>query len=157
MLAWTLLLSPSQAQQAAAPISPQSKASGQTTHRQSSTHHLQATTNCYARQASTYPSGNPAHSIQSPTTQRKHSIRTAVWQDLRSHHLDGTPPPPSSINLHESKLTASAGHRYQAVPPQRPVIIEAQGWTRDKQGRIFLTSSFSRMRRHGTTQSNREC
>lgn len=60
------------------------------------------------------------HQTQTPTT---------VWQDLRAHNLQ--PTPTATTETSSSSLT----------PNLSPSIIEAKGWTKDPQGRIYLTAS----------------
>lgn len=151
-LAWMLLLSPGQAQQAPIKsISAQRQNSALATHT-SRTQKLQAKNNCHTNQPSVYRPSNPIRTIQSPTPQQQRPVRTAVWQDLRSPGSTS-----SSIDLHESELSNTAARSYQTTLPKRPVIVEAQGWTRDKQGRVFLTSRFSRFRKNRAVPSNGEC
>lgn len=58
------------------------------------------------------------HETQTPAT---------VWQDLRAHNLQ-TPAP--SADTPSTSL----------VPTPPPSIVEAKGWTKDAQGRIYLTA-----------------
>lgn len=150
-LAWMLLLSPGQAQQAPTrTISTQRQNSAKTTY-PSKTQKLQAKKDCYS--GHTYRPSNPIRTIQSPTPQRRRSVRTAVWQDLRSPGATSS----SSIDLHESELSNTTARSYQTTLPKRPIVVEAQGWTRDEKGRVFLTSRSSRFRKYGATPSNGEC
>lgn len=151
-LAWMLLLSPGQAQQASTKtISTQRQHSALTTY-PSNTQKSQAQKGCYT--GHTNRPSNPIRTIQSPTSQQRQPVRTAVWQDLRS---PGTTSSSSSIDLHESELDNAAARSYQTTLPKRPVVVEAQGWTRDQQGRVFLTSRFSRVRTYGATPTNGAC
>lgn len=60
------------------------------------------------------------HQTQTPTT---------VWQDLRSHNLQ-----PTSISTTDPSPRS-------LIPTPPPSITEAQGWTKDSQGRIYLTAN----------------
>lgn len=150
-LAWMLLLSPGQAQQAPTKsISTQRQHSALTTH-PSNTQKSQAQKNCYT--GHTNRPSNPISTIQSPTPQQRQPVRTAVWQDLRSPGATSS----SSIDLHESELSNTEARSYQTTLPKRPIVVEAQGWTRDEKGRVFLTSRFSRFRQYKATPSNGQC
>ncbi|QUY44231.1 filamentous hemagglutinin N-terminal domain-containing protein [Acaryochloris marina] len=59
------------------------------------------------------------HHTQTPTT---------VWQDLRSHNLQ-----PTSISTTDTSPSS-------LIPSPPPNITEAKGWTKDTQGRIYLTA-----------------
>lgn len=131
--AWVFLLSPSQAKQALSNVTQQ-----RTTDPSIQPPTGVKSTDCPSEQASIYPSNNPAHTIQSPPARRRRIMKTAVWQDLRSHptgHSDS-----SSMTVHESDPLYEGGQSYRTEQPKRPLVIEARGWTRDKQGRIHLTS-----------------
>lgn len=152
-VAWMLLISPGQGQQAPT-NSTQQQNSKSTTQHLNKTQKLQAKKNCQSEQPTVYRPSNPIRTIQSPAPQQQRPVRTAVWQDLRS---PGSAHSSSSIDLHESELSNTAARSYQATLLKRPVIVEAQGWSRDKQGRVFLTSRFSRFRKYGATPSQGAC
>lgn len=61
------------------------------------------------------------HQTQTPTT---------VWKDLRSHNLQ----PPTSISTTDPSPSS-------LIPTPAPNIIEAQGWSKDSQGRMYLTAN----------------
>lgn len=151
-LVWMLLLSPGQAQQAPTKTTPTQRQDSSLKTRPGKTPKLETKKDCYTEH--TYRPSNPIRTIQSPTPQQRRSVRTAVWQDLRS---PGTTNSSSSIDLHESELSTTSARSYQTTLPKRPIIIEAQGWTRDKTGRVFLTSRFSRLKKYGTAQSIGGC
>lgn len=60
------------------------------------------------------------HQTQTPTT---------VWQDLRAHNLQ-----PTSISTTDPSPSVF-------IPTPAPNIIEAQGWNKDSQGRIYLAAN----------------
>lgn len=64
-----------------------------------------------------------------PLSPHKTQTPTTVWQDLRSHNLQ-----PTSIST-----TDLSPRSLIHTPP--PSITEAQGWTKDTQGRIYLTAN----------------
>ncbi|MGR3276670.1 two-partner secretion domain-containing protein [Acaryochloris marina NIES-2412] len=61
------------------------------------------------------------HQTQTPTT---------VWKDLRSHNLQ----PPTSISTTDPSPSAF-------IPTPAPSIIEAKDWSKDSNGRIYLTAN----------------
>ncbi|UJB68962.1 hypothetical protein HRE53_21400 [Acaryochloris sp. 'Moss Beach'] len=60
------------------------------------------------------------HEAQTPST---------VWKDLRAHNLQ--PSYATATDTLPTFLTSKVG----------PDIVEAKGWTKDSQGRIYLTAN----------------
>lgn len=145
VFAWTLFLLPSPAQQTPTQnISTQQKLPNQTVYYPSS---ALPKVGCYSGQSPIHPSGKPAHLIPSPAKGGKRLTRTAIWQDLRSHPINHSSS--SAMTLHESDPGYGDSRSYHLVQPQQPVIVEAQGWTRDQKGRIHLTSKSSTFQGYG--------
>ncbi|WP_299486500.1 hypothetical protein [Acaryochloris sp. IP29b_bin.137] len=144
--AWALLLSPSQARPASIQSITLRPRPLQSTVGYSSGSPSRA--GCDAEQLPIPGSGQSADSISSPTERRKRLTRTAVWQDLRSHPIRNTNS--SSLTLHESDPDDGDRRLYRPVPSRRLAIVEAQGWTRDQNGRIHLTSKPSAFRSNRT-------
>ncbi|NJM65617.1 MAG: filamentous hemagglutinin N-terminal domain-containing protein [Acaryochloris sp. RU_4_1] len=57
---------------------------------------------------------------------------SAVWQDLRAHNLQDQTSPASTSKTDSTSL---------ALDPPSTAILEAQRWTKDDQGRIYLTTT----------------
>lgn len=158
--AWTLFLTPSSAQ-----TFPNSSISHQALRDQAAEvapiysgdmQRSQPNANC--------PSGHPPQTSTSPTdsvtlpaTHKKISPGPAVWQDLRSHHLSRPTSPASSETTDGAGQSTKHRHHYPAVPTTQPAIMEAQGWTRDQQGRILLTSQVSTKPVYKTNPSTISC
>lgn len=64
-----------------------------------------------------------------PLSPQQTQTPTNVWQDLRSHNLQ-----PTSISSTDPSPTS-------LIPTPPPSITEAKGWTKDTQGRIYLTAN----------------
>lgn len=64
-----------------------------------------------------------------PLSPQQTQTPTNVWQDLRSHNLQ-----PTTISSADPSPTS-------LIPTPPPSITEAKGWTKDTQGRIYLTAN----------------
>lgn len=64
-----------------------------------------------------------------PLSPQQTQTPTNVWQDLRSHNLQ-----PTTISSTDSSPSS-------LIPTPPPSITEAKGWTKDTQGRIYLTAN----------------
>lgn len=64
-----------------------------------------------------------------PLSPQQTQTPTNVWQDLRSHNLQ-----PTTISSTDPSPTS-------LIPTPPPSITEAKGWTKDTQGRIYLTAN----------------
>ncbi|WP_299412235.1 hypothetical protein [Acaryochloris sp. IP29b_bin.148] len=142
----TLFIAPSLAQSSLdKPITEQPTASSRTTGPLRS-HSI----NCSAD----YPRHNrPSHTpapVSPSSVPKKITTAPAVWQDLRSHHL--SQPTTSSASV-PSKLAVKKVRNYQSISIPQPVIVEAQGWTRDQKGRIVLTAKLPKVEETASLKS----
>lgn len=137
LLAWTLFLIPSTAQTPMEPIPEQDSTLQSTTTSINGDKPSSLGLKCPSPNRNLANSGGP----ELATTPQKPPL--AVWQDLRSHHLNRQPSPSSSQHADQSGLRPPKKHLEPTVPPSQANIIEAQGWTRDPEGRILLTAKVS--------------
>lgn len=154
--AWTFFLTPSLAQSSLdRPITDQYRASDVATSRAGNVQRSRSV-NCRTERHPQYSTDHPADPAKFPSTRKKIAPAPAVWQDLRSHHLSPSATPSSSTTP-SARLAANRIRHYQTVPTAQPVIIEAQGWTRDKKGRILLTAKVSKMKAYELDLSKTGC
>lgn len=79
------------------------------------------------------PSG--PHHIQTPPS---------IWRDLREPQISS--PRSESSESHKKFITTKRGASNQSSDSASvPTLVEAQGWVRDKQGRVVLTAKTSKL------------
>lgn len=64
-----------------------------------------------------------------PTNPHQTQTPTTIWQDLRAHNIQ-----PTSISISDPSPSS-------LIPIPTSNIIEAKGWSKDSQGRIYLTAN----------------
>lgn len=81
----------------------------------------------------------------------------AIWQDLRPHAVITAASLDSSNRSVTNKNLKQNIKLQQESIPQRPEIVEAQGWTRNATGQIVLTAKTAQLIAHGTEQPSAAC
>lgn len=145
VLVWTLFLIPSTAQTSTETISARER----TFRLRTSVNPSSLETRC-PPQDSNLGSSAPKKVVATPK-----KPPSAVWQDLRSHDLNRQFSSSQQRNPHS--FVPSKKYNDHARPTSEADIVEAQGWTRDPEGKILLTARVSNKKVQMPNQPDAGC